>query len=66
MLCFAGPGEMLNFKRLSTKLTRLSLPSVIFPRGDDVNWNEERVLYEVGEGLSSFSFANRFPPLLIS
>lgn len=64
--CFAGPGETLYLLRLSTKLTRLSLPRVIFPRGDCVNWKEVRVLQELGAGLSSFSFSNRFPPLGMS
>jgi len=37
MLCLAGPGDKLYFYWLSTKLTRLSFPNVILPRGDEVN-----------------------------
>ena len=59
--CFAGPGETFLFEISSAKHTRLSLPRAILPRGELLNVNEARVLYEFGDGLSSFSFSNLSP-----
>ena len=44
---------MLFFCSFSMKLTRLSFPTCILPRGEDVNLNEDIVLYYDGEGLIS-------------